>query len=90
MHDIAEPAHIELARRLRQALSTYQQNRDLVAIGAYQRGSDPRLDAAIALWPKIQRFLQQKMHDSVDFATSVGSLATTLADTGPGAGSGSA
>ena len=38
-----------LARRLKQAISTYQQNRDLIAIGSYQKGSYPRIDAAIAL-----------------------------------------
>ncbi len=61
MHDIVPPEHVELARRFRQTLSTYQQNRDLIAIGAYQKGSDPRIDAAIALWPAMQKFLQQDL-----------------------------
>ena len=46
----------------------YEQNRDLIAIGAYQRGSDPRIDAAIAQWPALQRFLQQEMHERVGLA----------------------
>jgi flagellum-specific ATP synthase len=70
MHDIIAPGQIDLARRFRQVLSIYQQNRDLIAIGAYQKGSDPRIDAAIALWPRLQRFLQQDMHERVDLRTS--------------------
>lgn len=74
MHEIASPEHIQLARRFRQALATYQHNRDLIAIGAYQRGSDPRVDAAIELWPRMQAFLQQDMHERVDFAASLTAL----------------
>jgi flagellum-specific ATP synthase len=63
-----------MARLFKQTLSTFQQNRDLIAIGAYNRGSDPRIDAAIAAWPSMQKFLQQDVHESVDFATSLGTL----------------
>ena len=80
MHDIVEPSHVEAARRFRQSLSTYQHNRDLIAIGAYQRGSDPRVDAAIAMWPNMQRFLQQNMRERFDFASSIAGLAAMLAD----------
>src|SRR5215831_1637309 len=74
MHDIVPAPQLQLARQFRQALSTYQQNRDLIAIGAYARGSDPRIDAAIAAWPQLQRLLQQDMHERVDFQTSAAAL----------------
>ncbi len=74
MHDIVPLAQTDAARRLKQSLSTYQHNRDLVAIGAYQRGSDPRIDAAIAEWPAVQGFLQQGMTDSVGYPASVAQL----------------
>jgi flagellum-specific ATP synthase len=74
MHDIVPPAQTDAARRLKQSLSTYQHNRDLVAIGAYQRGSDPRIDASIAEWPAVQGFLQQGMTDSVGYTASVAQL----------------
>jgi flagellum-specific ATP synthase len=74
MHDIVSKEHVEMARRFRQTLSMYTQNRDLIAIGAYQKGSDPRVDAAIAAWPNLQRFLQQDMHERVDYATSLAQL----------------
>jgi len=74
MHDIVPHEHTALARAFKQSLSTYQQNRDLIAIGAYQKGSDPRIDAAIALWPSMQKFLQQDLKERVDFKTSVAAL----------------
>jgi flagellum-specific ATP synthase len=84
MHEIAPHEQIALARRFRQTLSTYEHHRDLIAIGAYQRGSDPRVDAAIALWPRIQKFLQQDMRERVSFPESIAALRTVL-DLGAGA-----
>jgi flagellum-specific ATP synthase len=78
MHDIAGQSHFAAARRFKQALSTYQQNRDLIAIGAYHKGSDPRIDAAIALWPSMQKFLQQDLHERVDYGRSVSELAALI------------
>jgi flagellum-specific ATP synthase len=82
MHEIVSPEHQDLARRFRQQLAIYEQNRDLIAIGAYQRGSDPRIDAAIAIWPKLERFMQQDMRTRVDFAGSVANLQSIMGDTG--------
>jgi flagellum-specific ATP synthase len=81
MHDIVPAHELELARRLRQAAATYEHHRDLIAIGAYQRGSDPRVDAAIARWPQIEAYLRQDMHERVNLATSLAQLAATMADT---------
>jgi flagellum-specific ATP synthase len=80
MQEIAKPDQIQAARQFRQTLSLYQQNRDLISIGAYQRGSDPRVDNAITLWPRMQRFLQQDMRERVDFAGSLTALKTLVAD----------
>lgn len=82
MHDIVPPEHSGLARRFRQTLSTYQQNRDLIAIGAYQKGSDPRIDAAIANWPNVQRFLQQDMHEKVEYEESLRALHEVMTSDG--------
>jgi flagellum-specific ATP synthase len=74
MHEIIPPDHSELARRFRQTLSIYQQNRDLISIGAYSRGSDPRIDQAIDLWPAMQKFLTQQIHERVGHAEAVNTL----------------
>lgn len=80
MHDIVPEKQQELARRLRQFAAAYEHNRDLITIGAYQRGSDPRIDAAIARWPLIESYLRQGMHERVDSATSISQLATIMAE----------
>ena len=80
MHDLVHERQTRDARRLKQALSAYEQNRDLVAIGAYARGTDPRIDAAMALWPQLQRFLAQDMHESVSLPQSVAELAALFGD----------
>jgi flagellum-specific ATP synthase len=74
MYDIVPKAQSVLARQFRQTLSTYQQNRDLIAIGAYQRGTDPRIDGAIAGWPHMQQFLQQDMHEQFSLDVSIAAL----------------
>jgi flagellum-specific ATP synthase len=80
MHDIVPPAQLELARCLRNSGSTYEHNRDLITIGAYQRGSDPRVDGAIAQWPQIEAYLRQDMHERVSYDDSILALAATMAD----------
>jgi flagellum-specific ATP synthase len=79
MPDIVEPEHMLAARELRRLYSTYQQNRDLISIGAYRAGADPRIDKAIAKNPAIMDFLQQSMDESVDMSRSLNELSTLLA-----------
>ncbi len=79
MPDIIEPEHLHAARELRRLYSTYQQNRDLISVGAYRAGADPRIDKAIAKNPVIMEFLQQSMHESVDMSRSLSELSTLLA-----------
>lgn len=74
MHDIAPYEQRELARTVRQSVAVYEHNRDLIAIGAYQRGSDPRIDAAIAKHVNIEAFMQQDMDSKVTIADSVNQL----------------
>lgn len=71
MNDITDKSHRDLVRFLRQSYALYQQNRDLITIGAYQKGQDPRLDEAVRLWPRINRFLQQDVSEAVTFDQSI-------------------
>jgi flagellum-specific ATP synthase len=79
MHSIIDPAHEESARKLRMLYSRYQKNRDLINLGAYVAGSDPLIDAAIALHPRIEMFLQQGMCESAGVADSQLALNQLLA-----------
>jgi flagellum-specific ATP synthase len=81
MHDIMPESQLELARRFRQITALYEHNRDLITIGAYQRGSDPRIDGAIARWPQIESYLRQDMRERVSLAHSTSQLAATMAET---------
>ena len=75
MHAISETTHQQLARRLKQLVSSYQRNRDLISVGAYQRGTDPLLDEAITLQPAITAFLQQGIDEQSEGSESLARLA---------------
>jgi flagellum-specific ATP synthase len=61
--DIAPPDVQQAAQELRRLLAAYREKQDLVAIGAYQRGTDRDVDAAIALRPEIDAFLRQRVDE---------------------------
>jgi flagellum-specific ATP synthase len=56
---VATPDQREAARKIREALASYQQSEDLINLGAYAAGSNPRLDAAIRMRPALLEFLRQ-------------------------------
>lgn len=68
--------HQYMARLIKQTYSLYEQNRDLISIGAYQVGSDPRIDQAIKMKPNIDAFLQQKMREVIPYDKSLADLET--------------
>jgi len=78
MPDIASDEHMQWARELRRMYSLYQQNRDLISVGAYQPGADPRIDKAIEKNPAILEFLQQGMDEQVDLERSLRELGLLL------------
>ena len=78
MTQITDSRHQALITRFRSIYSIYQEHRDLIAVGAYQRGADKRLDDAIARWPAMLEFLRQGERQRVGFASSVGALKTLL------------
>lgn len=71
--------HQTLARQLKQIYALYQQNKDLIAIGAYTRGNDPRIDQAINVQPVINFFLQQQIQEVIPFEQSVQQLQEIIA-----------
>ena len=71
MTALIEPSQYDSVRSVKQMLSRYQRNRDLISVGAYAPGHDAQLDRAIALYPKIEAFLQQSMGERSDYAASV-------------------
>ncbi len=59
MVELVDDRHKQIASRLRDIMSTYNQNADLVSIGAYKSGSNPKLDFALTKIDKINEFLKQ-------------------------------
>lgn len=71
MDRIIDHSHLELAREIRSLLATYEENSELIQIGAYRRGTDKNIDRAITLFPKIQRFLKQDITEHATFKQSI-------------------
>ena len=63
MNQVASDEHVEAAGRFRETLSTYEEKRDLISLGAYEYGSDPDVDYAIDLIDEMEDILQQGMHE---------------------------
>ena len=76
-HIVTEP-HLQGAMRVKQLYSRYQQNRDLIAVGAYTKGTDPELDQAIALIPAINDFLRQPLTESFTLDQSLEALVKAM------------
>jgi len=74
MVNLISPQHLDLIRRFKVLFSRYQRSRDLISVGAYVPGSDPVLDQAIAIYPKMEAFLQQQLTEQSDFQASIGQL----------------
>ncbi|MGO3345007.1 MAG: flagellar protein export ATPase FliI [Marinomonas sp.] len=74
MPNIVSEAHLQGAMRVKQLYSKFQQNQDLIAIGAYSRGSDSDLDQAIIRMPDIREFLQQSLTEKFSIEGSLEAL----------------
>lgn len=74
MSTIVDPEHQEAARKLREVVAAYEKERDLILIGAYESGSDPRVDYAIEKIEEVNSFLKQGTQERVDFEETVAQL----------------
>jgi type III secretion protein N (ATPase) len=68
MSAVADPAHRAAAARLRELMAAYERQRDLILLGAYQRGADPLTDEAVAKMEAITTFLRQRTDEAAPFA----------------------
>lgn len=78
MSAIASPEHKEAAAKMRKILAMYRENKDLIDVGMYQPGSNPKLDTAIEMMPKINGFLQQRTSDSVNMQNTIDTLVSMM------------
>jgi flagellum-specific ATP synthase len=78
MPDVAPPPLLSLAQRAREILARHAEVEDLVSLGAYRPGSDPRTDEALALAPRLRAFIAQPRSERVDLEASVRALREAL------------
>ena len=66
MPHLVDKAHFALAMRARELISSFREAEDLLAVGAYKRGTIPRLDDALARMPRLEAFLRQNLDEPTD------------------------
>ena len=81
MPQVVTEEHLKTAQMAKQFWSTYAQNRDLIAIGAYTKGTNPEIDKAIGLYPTLRDFLRQGLREQVPFTQSVKLLTAVVKST---------
>jgi len=74
MVEIVSPEHRQLASKLRDIMGVYQKNADLVSIGAYKSGTNPKLDHALGKMDAINQFLTQGINESFSYDESLEQL----------------
>jgi FliI/YscN family ATPase len=71
MGDVSTQAHVDAASRARDALATYAEAADLIQIGAYSPGSDPKIDASRVVVPRVEALIRQKLEEAVPRSSSL-------------------
>lgn len=74
MSEVSAAEHCEAAREVRELLAAYRSHEDLISIGAYQRGANRKVDAAIELLEPIQGFLRQRVDESSTVESARGAI----------------
>lgn len=75
---ITTPEQQDAAAKMRKILAMYRENKDLIDVGMYQQGTNPRLDIAIEMMPQVNAFLQQRIADSVNMDDTIATLISMM------------
>jgi flagellum-specific ATP synthase len=76
--EVSTPEHIKAQMKMRELLAVYDETRDLIDVGAYQKGSNPRVDEALAKMEQINSFLKQGLDERFSFAETMRRLSTVV------------
>ena len=74
MNNIVDKEHLQKAQKFKRLYALLKENEVLIRIGAYQKGSDPELDEAIAKKPAMENFLKQSPQELFKFFETVALL----------------
>jgi flagellum-specific ATP synthase len=78
MIDVTAPEHRRTAARVREVLATYREAEDLINIGAYVKGSNPRIDFALEKIDVIRSFLRQGIDERTEYTETLRQLGALL------------
>lgn len=71
MRAVASAEHVKLSQKLRETLAIYKDAEDLINIGAYKPGSNPKIDKAVKVIDAVNDFLKQRVEDPTNFTQTV-------------------
>jgi FliI/YscN family ATPase len=71
---LSNPEQLSASRKIREAVSAYEESKDLIELGAYTAGANPRLDSAVRMQPEIAAFLRQDTSVDAPLADSLSKL----------------
>lgn len=78
MKAVSSPEHVRLAQKLRETLAVYKDAEDLINIGAYKQGANPKIDKAVKVIDSVNDFLKQRVEDPTNFTSTVRMLQQIL------------
>ena len=79
MRAVSTSEHSRLAQKLRETLAVYKEAEDLINIGAYKPGSNPKIDRAVRVIDQVNDFLKQRVEDPTNFSNTVRMMQQILA-----------
>ena len=82
MRSVISPRHREISGKLRELMAVYTANEDLINIGAYVKGTNPKLDEAISVMDRLKQFLRQDVEDKSTFEQTTAQMESILLSSG--------
>lgn len=74
MPEVVDAEHMEAAAKIKDLMATYKSAKDLIDVGAYKKGTNPKIDLAIDMMDEINSFLRQGMFEKAPFEETVDRL----------------
>jgi type III secretion protein N (ATPase) len=74
MGRVVDRSHADAAAQVRARLAIYEEHRDLITLGAYQRGRDRAVDEAVAAYPAIEKLVRQRRDEPADWDRGIATL----------------
>jgi flagellum-specific ATP synthase len=74
MSEVVSEEHRRAAAKLRDLLATYREAKDLIDVGAYKKGSNPKIDMAIEMIDEVNSFLRQGIFEKAPFDQTISRL----------------